>query len=183
MFSSHPVPIIYASAPIIKPKPIRPHPIDTTNVRAQTCSHRLPPAQSNRLKRPSMLRASTLDGRSLSEVIDAAHRASITEQHRRSSKSSPLSFHESSSSSASSSTSSLASSMSSASSTKPKSRRMSFDGTHQASSYQSIHNHHYYDHHNPTRPTPFPPYSAHPHPPNRRSLSYSENQRDYFLDH
>ncbi|KAA1106336.1 hypothetical protein PGT21_034856 [Puccinia graminis f. sp. tritici] len=114
----HPVPIIYASPPLLRPKPIRPT-IDT-NVRA--ASFNRPPAQVKNLRRPSMLRASTLDGRSLTEVINAARKASLDEQPKRSSKS-PASINETYQSS------------------NPHSRRMSFDDPSAASLGHSEPNH------------------------------------------
>ncbi|POV99161.1 hypothetical protein PSTT_13961 [Puccinia striiformis] len=56
MFAPHPVPIIYASAPILKPKPIRP----TINTNVQPASFNRPLPQPKPLRRPSLLRASTL---------------------------------------------------------------------------------------------------------------------------
>ncbi|OAV91581.1 hypothetical protein, variant [Puccinia triticina 1-1 BBBD Race 1] len=101
--ASHPVPIIYASPPLVRPKPIRPT-IDT-NVRH--ASFNRPHPQPKQLRRPSMIRASTLDGRSLAEVINAARIASLNEQPKRATKS-PASINETHSS-------------------NPHSRRMSFD--------------------------------------------------------
>ncbi|KAI9600856.1 hypothetical protein H4Q26_000650 [Puccinia striiformis f. sp. tritici PST-130] len=89
MFAPHPVPIIYASAPILKPKPIRP----TINTNVQPASFNRPLPQPKPLRRPSLLRASTLDGRSLTEVINAARRASLNEQPKRTTKS-PISINE-----------------------------------------------------------------------------------------
>lgn len=97
------MPIIYSSPPLLKPKPIRPT-IDT-NVR--TASYNAHPAQPKQFRRPSILRASTLDGRSLTEVINAARRASLNEQPKPLSKS-PASVNE-------------------AYSSHPQSRRMSLD--------------------------------------------------------
>jgi len=104
MIASHHMPIIYSSPPLLKPKPIRPT-IDT-NVRA--ASSHLAPAQPKHVRRPSILRASTLDGRSLTEVINAARRASLNERPKRASKS-PASVTEA------------------AYSSHPQSRRMSLD--------------------------------------------------------
>ncbi|KAI9601730.1 hypothetical protein KEM48_000833 [Puccinia striiformis f. sp. tritici PST-130] len=102
-FAPHPVPIIYASAPILKPKPIRP----TINTNVQPASFNRPLPQPKPLRRPSLLRASTLDGRSLTEIINAARRASLNEQPKRTTKS-PISINEGYPS-------------------NPHSRRMSFD--------------------------------------------------------
>ncbi|KAH9473865.1 hypothetical protein MJO28_000301 [Puccinia striiformis f. sp. tritici] len=123
-FAPHPVPIIYASAPILKPKPIRP----TINTNVQPASFNRPLPQPKPLRRPSLLRASTLDGRSLTEVINAARRASLNEQPKRTTKS-PISINEGYPS-------------------NPHSRRMSFDEPppsfgHSDHSHHSHHHHHY----------------------------------------
>lgn len=88
------VPIVYATGPIRKPKPIKL--MTDPDGRIQSVPHTPVQAIAPQVhhKRPLMVRAATLDGRSLSEVIDAAHRASLNEQTKSSSSKSPTSIHE-----------------------------------------------------------------------------------------
>lgn len=76
------VSIICASPPLLKPTPIRP--VCRRAIEAQAEKIEFTPLQPRRNgpteRRPSMLRATTLDGRSLEEVIQAAHRASRYDQ-------------------------------------------------------------------------------------------------------
>ncbi|EGG11401.1 uncharacterized protein MELLADRAFT_70796 [Melampsora larici-populina 98AG31] len=76
------VSIICASPPLLKPTPIRP--VCRRAIEAQAEKIEVTPLQPRRAgpteRRPSMLRATTLDGRSLEEVIQAAHRASRYDQ-------------------------------------------------------------------------------------------------------
>ncbi|KAH9823867.1 hypothetical protein DFH28DRAFT_943799 [Melampsora americana] len=76
------VSIICASPPLLKPTPIRP--VCRRAIEAQAEKIEVTPLQPRRTgpteRRPSILRATTLDGRSLEEVIQAAHRASRYDQ-------------------------------------------------------------------------------------------------------
>ncbi|KAG0140788.1 hypothetical protein CROQUDRAFT_674455 [Cronartium quercuum f. sp. fusiforme G11] len=76
------VSIICASPPLLKPTPIRP--VCRRAIEAQAAqlasfpNHHVVSSE----RRPGLLRASTLDGRSLDDVIAAARRASSTERGR-----------------------------------------------------------------------------------------------------